>query len=364
MNDRRRRSSGVQLHITSLPGGRLGRRGLPVRRLAGRGRAVWWQVLPLGPPDRYRSPYKSALGVRRLAGAARRPPGAGLGAEICRLPRAPGVLDRRLGALLGARRGRRPGPLRPRVGGAARATRPSAGCGSSATWRSTSRRAAPTTAPIPELFQTGAGGRRAARRLRRRRPAVGQPAVRLAGAAAPRLPLVGGAACGARWSCSTWRGSTTSAASSPTGRCPSGRAHGAAGGTWRRGPGRALFDALGASARAAGLPLVAEDLGVITAAGRAAARRARPARDARDPVRHGPRATRRAPTASRTTPPTGSSTPAPTTRTRCAAGTESLRRRAARVRRRRGRRAHGFAERRAVVGPDPAGASPRRPWSR
>jgi 4-alpha-glucanotransferase len=54
------RSSGVQLHITSLPGGRLGREALRfVDWLAAAGQS-WWQVLPLGPPDRHRSPYKSS----------------------------------------------------------------------------------------------------------------------------------------------------------------------------------------------------------------------------------------------------------------------------------------------------------------
>ena len=53
------RSSGVQLHITSLPGGRLGPEAYRfVDWLAAAGQS-WWQVLPLGPPDRYRSPYKS-----------------------------------------------------------------------------------------------------------------------------------------------------------------------------------------------------------------------------------------------------------------------------------------------------------------
>ena len=53
------RSSGVQLHITSLPGGRLGSRAYQfVDWLAAAGQS-WWQVLPLGPPDRYRSPYKA-----------------------------------------------------------------------------------------------------------------------------------------------------------------------------------------------------------------------------------------------------------------------------------------------------------------
>jgi 4-alpha-glucanotransferase len=53
------RSSGVQLHITSLPGGRLGPEAYRfVDWLAAAGQ-TWWQVLPLGPPDRYGSPYKS-----------------------------------------------------------------------------------------------------------------------------------------------------------------------------------------------------------------------------------------------------------------------------------------------------------------
>ena len=53
------RSSGVQLHLTSLPGGRLGPEAYRfVDWLAAAGQ-TWWQVLPLGPPDRYRSPYKA-----------------------------------------------------------------------------------------------------------------------------------------------------------------------------------------------------------------------------------------------------------------------------------------------------------------
>lgn len=53
------RSSGVQLHITSLPDGRLGPSAYRfVDWLAAAGQS-WWQVLPLGPPDRHRSPYKS-----------------------------------------------------------------------------------------------------------------------------------------------------------------------------------------------------------------------------------------------------------------------------------------------------------------
>jgi 4-alpha-glucanotransferase len=53
------RSSGVQLHPTSLPGGRLGAPAFAfVDWLAAAGQS-WWQMLPLGPPDRVGSPYKS-----------------------------------------------------------------------------------------------------------------------------------------------------------------------------------------------------------------------------------------------------------------------------------------------------------------
>jgi 4-alpha-glucanotransferase len=53
------RSSGVQLHITSLPSGTLGADAHRfVDWLAEAGQS-WWQMLPLGPPDRYGSPYKA-----------------------------------------------------------------------------------------------------------------------------------------------------------------------------------------------------------------------------------------------------------------------------------------------------------------
>ena len=53
------RASGVQLHITSLPGGRLGPEAFAwIDWLADAGQS-WWQMLPVGPPDRYGSPYKS-----------------------------------------------------------------------------------------------------------------------------------------------------------------------------------------------------------------------------------------------------------------------------------------------------------------
>jgi 4-alpha-glucanotransferase len=55
-----RRSSGVLLHITSLPGRRLGPDAYEFvdwLEVAGQ---TWWQVLPLGPPDAFGSPYTSS----------------------------------------------------------------------------------------------------------------------------------------------------------------------------------------------------------------------------------------------------------------------------------------------------------------
>lgn len=54
-----RRASGVLLHPTSLPSGRLDRDAYRfVDWLAEAGQS-WWQVLPLGPPDEQGSPYRS-----------------------------------------------------------------------------------------------------------------------------------------------------------------------------------------------------------------------------------------------------------------------------------------------------------------
>jgi 4-alpha-glucanotransferase len=54
-----RRTSGIQLHPTSLTAGTLGDDAFRfVDWLHDAGQS-WWQMLPLGPPDRARSPYKS-----------------------------------------------------------------------------------------------------------------------------------------------------------------------------------------------------------------------------------------------------------------------------------------------------------------
>lgn len=76
------RTSGVQLHLSSLPGGLLGREAYRfVDWLADAGQS-WWQVLPLGPPDRYRSPYKSASAFAAWRGFLAEPRAPVSAAEI------------------------------------------------------------------------------------------------------------------------------------------------------------------------------------------------------------------------------------------------------------------------------------------
>ena len=62
------RSSGILLHVTSLPGGRLGREAYRfVDWLAAAGQ-TWWQVLPLGQPDTDGSPYMASSGFASWPG--------------------------------------------------------------------------------------------------------------------------------------------------------------------------------------------------------------------------------------------------------------------------------------------------------
>src|SRR6516165_12619285 len=54
------RSSGILLHVTSLPGGRLGPEAYRFVDWLHAAGQTWWQVLPLGPPDPTGSPYMAS----------------------------------------------------------------------------------------------------------------------------------------------------------------------------------------------------------------------------------------------------------------------------------------------------------------
>jgi 4-alpha-glucanotransferase len=76
------RSSGVVLHPTSLPGGRLDENAYRfVDWLEAAGQS-WWQVLPLGPPDDVGSPYASASAFAAWDGFLAKPGARVTRAEI------------------------------------------------------------------------------------------------------------------------------------------------------------------------------------------------------------------------------------------------------------------------------------------
>jgi 4-alpha-glucanotransferase len=76
------RSSGILLHITSLPGGRLGPAAYAfVDWLAAAGQS-WWQVLPLNPPDRSGSPYTSTSAFAAWPGLLAEPASGVSSAEL------------------------------------------------------------------------------------------------------------------------------------------------------------------------------------------------------------------------------------------------------------------------------------------
>lgn len=76
------RSSGIQLHITSLPGRRLGPAAYAWIDWLSQAGQSWWQMLPVGPPDRYGSPYKSASAFAAWPGLLENPDAPVSGDEL------------------------------------------------------------------------------------------------------------------------------------------------------------------------------------------------------------------------------------------------------------------------------------------
>jgi 4-alpha-glucanotransferase len=257
-----RRSSGVQLHITSLPGGRLGSEAYRfVDWLAAAGQS-WWQVLPLGPPDRYRSPYKSASAFAAWRGLLGEPRAAVSKAEISDFRERQGfwIADWERYAGAGAvadqvRFEREWAALR--AYGLERGVRIMGDVAIYVSQGSADHRA------HPELFRADAVAGAPPDAYATEGQLWGNPLYDWPALQRRRY----------RWwvervrrtlelfdlaRIDHFRGFVAYWA------VPVGAAN-AIGGTWRRGPGRALFTALERSL-GAGLPLVAEDLGVITPA--------------------------------------------------------------------------------------------------
>ena len=232
----------------------------------------WWQMLPLGPPDEHGSPYKSASAFAAWPGLLADPGRAGrAAARSARSASARRFWIDDWASFAGDGRDRRPGALRPRV---VRAARVRARARRAADRRHPDLRRAGSRRPprrIPSCSSPTSSPAPRPTRYTDRRPAVGQPDLRLAGAAAARLPLVDRALPPRVASSSTssridhFRGFVAYWA------VPSTARDARVGDVAARARARAVRRR--ARARSASLPFIAEDLGVITPAGRPPARR-------------------------------------------------------------------------------------------
>ena len=240
------RSAGILLHPTSLPVGEARPRGVPFRRLARRRRSVVVADLAARAARRVRLSVRVAVGVRRLARAPREAVRPRHRRRDRGLRRAPSVLDGSVGALRRRGRDRRPGALRAGVGSTARVRRRPR--------RAAHRRPADLRLRrrrrrrgLAGAVRARRGRGRAARRAERNRPAVGEPALRLAGAPRDRLPLVARAV----------PAHVRARRRLPRRPLPrlrlvlvgSREEQDRARGRWRPGPGRELFDAVAKRAR-------------------------------------------------------------------------------------------------------------------
>jgi 4-alpha-glucanotransferase len=253
------RTAGVQLHPTSLPSGRLGPDAYAwIDWLAAAGQ-TWWQMLPLGPPDRYGSPYKSRSAFAAWRGLLAEPKAPVTRAEALDFrERAGGWIEDWIayggrGALIDqVRFAREWAALRAYAG--ERGVRLIGDIPIYVAPRSADQRA------HPEIFQAGAVAGVPPDAFTDKGQLWGNPlydwhALRRESFGwwidrfARTFELFDMARVDHfRGFASYWA-------------VPAG-ARDARGGTWRRGPGRALFDAV--SARLGPLALIAEDLGVIT----------------------------------------------------------------------------------------------------
>ena len=254
------RSSGVQLHPTSLASGRLGDDAYRfVDWLAAAGQS-WWQMLPLGPPDRAGSPYKSRSAFAAWRGLLGDPAALVAGDEIDALRAREAFWIDDWARVAGGRRAIADQVRFAREWGALRDYAASAGVG--------------LIGDLPIYVAPGSADHLAWPRLFRGGEVAGVPP----DAYSDRGQLWGNplydwpALQRRRYAWWTERLRRTFALFDLARidhfrgfvaywAVPAG-APDARGGQWRRGPGRAVFDAAARSLGA--LPVIAEDLGVIT----------------------------------------------------------------------------------------------------
>ncbi|MEJ7824547.1 MAG: 4-alpha-glucanotransferase [Solirubrobacteraceae bacterium] len=254
-----RRTSGVQLHPTSLASGTLGDAFAFVDWLQEAGQS-WWQMLPLGPPDRARSPYKSASAFAAWRGLLANPAAEVSEHEIAEFRARESFWIEDWARVAGGRRAIADQVRFDREWSALRAYAAQRGVG--------------LIGDVPIYVAPGGADHRAWPQLFRGGEVSGAPPD--AFSELGQLwgnPLYDWPALqrrGYRWW--TERLRRTFALFDVTRidhfrgfvaywAVPEG-ARDARGGHWRRGPGRAVFDA--ALAELGSLPVIAEDLGVIT----------------------------------------------------------------------------------------------------
>jgi 4-alpha-glucanotransferase len=249
------RSSGVLLHPTSLPGGRLGPEAYAFTDWLAASGQTWWQVLPLGPPDDHGSPYRSASAFACWDGLLADPEAPVSGSEIDRFAARHAFWAQDWSDLAGQVRFEREW-LALRAYAARRGVRILGDLPIYVAPGSVDHVA------HPELFQEG--------------EVAGVPPDEWSDTGQlwgnPLYDWAALRATGYRWWVERFRRTFElfDAARVDHFRgfvsywAVPADAHVALDGRWRRGPGRELFDAV--SAELGALPLVAEDLGVITPA--------------------------------------------------------------------------------------------------
>ena len=183
------RSAGILLHPTSLPSGKLDRDAYRfVDWLAAAGQS-WWQVLPLGPPDEFGSPYRSpsafAASPQLLARPAARVTAGEVEDFVARHPFWTGGWARFAGAEALADEVRFEREWASAAGLRGRPRHPADRRPADLRLR---RRRRPRVLAGAVRPRRGRGC--AARRAQPDRPALGEPAVRLARPPRDRLPLV------------------------------------------------------------------------------------------------------------------------------------------------------------------------------
>ena len=216
------RSSGVLLHVTSLPSGRLDEDAYRfVDWLVEAGQS-WWQLLPLHIPDEHGSPYASRSAFAGFEGLLAPPGSPHLRQRRGRGRRARGSVARGVGDVRGRGRAARADALPARVAGA-EALRERARDPADRRHPALRRGRLVRRRPRTRTCSTARWSRARRRRSTTRRASAGGCRSSTGPPTPPTASPGGSPGSSASSSCSTCSASTTSAASRSSGSCRSTR---------------------------------------------------------------------------------------------------------------------------------------------